>query len=112
MVFSQCRLGEPLYRLLMSTDMSHHVQPQPLHRCSSGISCSLLHQGGKPLFHPLQQRPLKTENLFLTQSLHSTHLLREVTVVDSISSIIGSTFTDCRSHVAYTQTRLQGNHVY
>src|SRR6266568_6885180 len=61
MVFSQSRLGEPLYRLLMPTDVSHHVQPQPLHRRSSGISCSLFHQGGKPLFHLLQQRLLKTE---------------------------------------------------
>src|SRR2546425_9860708 len=101
MVFSQCRLGEPLYRLLMSTDVSHHVQPQSLHRCPSGISRGLLHQRGKPLFHPLQQSLLKTENLFLTQSLHSTHLLREATAVDSISSIIGSTFTDWRAHIAH-----------
>src|SRR2546426_12211876 len=102
MVFSQCRLGEPLYRLLMSTDVSHHVQPQSLHRCPSGISRGLLHQRGKPLFHPLQQSLLKTENLFLTQSLHSTHLLREATAVDSISSIIGSTFTDWRGRTPHS----------
>src|SRR2546425_8889320 len=108
MVFSQCRLGEPLYRLLMSTDVSHHVQPQSLHRCPSGISRGLLHQRGKPLFHPLQQSLLKTENLFLTQSLHSTHLLREATAVDSISSIIGSTFTDWRAHTAPSPTPSPG----
>src|SRR5207249_6750627 len=107
MVFSQCRLGEPLYCLLMPADVSHHVQSQPLHRCSSGVSCSLLHQRGKPLFHSLQHRLFETEHLFLPQSLHSTHLLREVTVVDSISSIIGSTFTDWRAHNAHSQIRSQ-----
>src|SRR5713226_5663988 len=107
MVSSQCRFGEPLYRLFVPADMSHHVQAQSLHCHSRGVPCGLLHQRGKPVFHLLQKGLFKPEDLFLSQSLHSTHLLRVVTVVDSTSSKIGSIFTDWRAHNAHSQTRSQ-----
>src|SRR2546425_12897183 len=107
MASSQCRFGEPLYSLLVPADMSHHIQSQSLHCHSRGIPCGLLHQRSKPIFHLLQKSLFKPQNLFLSQSLHPTHLLRDVTVVDSSSSKIGSTFTDWRAQSAHSQTRSQ-----
>src|SRR5438445_443766 len=43
----------------MICDVSHHIQPQSLHCHSRGVSCGLLHQRGKPLFHLLQKRLFK-----------------------------------------------------